>query len=43
MIVAKYSNNNNFYEVIEEKHLVKPAGGVKISLAFEWADNWVLS
>jgi len=35
MIVAKYSNNNNFYELIEERHLVKTAGGVSISLAFE--------
>ena len=39
MIVAKYSNNNNFYELIEERHLVKTAGGVSISLAFERADN----
>lgn len=35
MIVAKYSNNNNFCEILEERHLVKPAGGVSISLAFE--------
>ena len=35
MVSAKYSNNNDFYEIIKERHLVKTAGGVNIRMVFE--------
>lgn len=35
MVGAKYSHNNDFYEIIEERHLVKPAGGVSVRMVFE--------